>query len=90
MHSDSALNLIDAPLVDYRLYALNARNQIFGPALQIKAADDERAIEITAGFPDGRAVELWQQDRLVFRLTPNKANPISPLGARPIAQRLSP
>jgi hypothetical protein len=82
MHSDSNLKSIDAPLVDYRLYALNERNRIFAPARQISAVDDERAIEMTAGFPDGRAIELWQQDRLVFRLTPNKSNPIVLSGPR--------
>jgi hypothetical protein len=78
MHSDSNFRSADAPLVDYRLYALNERNRIFGPARRICAIDDERAIEMTPGFPDGRAIELWQADRLVFRVTPNKSNPISP------------
>jgi hypothetical protein len=79
MHSDSNLKSADAPLVDYRLYALNERNRIFGSARHISAIDDRTAIEMTPQFPDGRAIELWQADRLVFRLTPNESNPISPV-----------
>ena len=82
MHSDSNFSSADAPLVEYRLYALNERNQIFGSARQISAVNDETAIEMTPRFPDGRAMELWQADRLVFRLTPNQSNPISPADPR--------
>jgi hypothetical protein len=82
MHSDSNFRSADAPLVEYRLYALNERNRIFGPARQISAVNDETAIKMMPRFPDSRAIELWQADRLVFRLTPNQSNPISPSGQR--------
>jgi hypothetical protein len=82
MQSDSNFRSTDAPLVEYRLYALNERNRIFGSARQISAINDETAIEMTPQFPNGRAIELWQADRLVFRLTPNQSNPICPSGPR--------
>jgi hypothetical protein len=82
MRSDSDFRSADAALVDYRVYTLNERNRILGSALHISAIDDEAAIEMTPQFPGGRAIELWQADRLVFRRTPNQSNPICPLGQR--------
>jgi hypothetical protein len=78
MYSNNNVISSLAPLVEYRLFGLNARNQISGSARHIDAVDDESAIEMTDHFPDSRAVELWQADRLVFRLTPNTSSPISP------------
>jgi hypothetical protein len=77
--SDTNFRSADALLVKYRLYVLNERNRIFGPAQLVNAVNDERAIE-AAQLLDERAIELWEDDRLVFRVTPNKSCPISPLG----------
>jgi hypothetical protein len=53
----------------YRLYRLDKAGHIFGPPDNISCASDEAAVEKTKlMFSNGHDVELWQLDRLVFRL----------------------
>jgi hypothetical protein len=85
--NDTNFRSADAPFVEYRyrVYILNERNRISGPAQFVDAINDERAIELAAQLLDGRAIEVWERDRLVFRLTPNKSCPLIPqIGAFPI------
>jgi hypothetical protein len=76
--SDTIIRSAGASLAAYRVYVLNERNRISGPAQFVDAINDERAIEMAGQLLDGRAIEIWERDRLVFRLTPNKSCPIIP------------
>jgi hypothetical protein len=54
-------------LTQYRLYALHARIEMFGPI--IEAINDETAFKKAAPLLDG-ALEQWQETRFVVRLEP--------------------
>ena len=64
-----------APLVEYRVYALDDRARILYPAGFVDALNDEMAIEIAARLADGHAIEIWQRTRLVARLKANTSHP---------------
>ncbi len=51
----------------YRLYCLDGVGKV-ASAEWIEAEDDEAAIQAAHDLRDGRACELWQNDRLVARL----------------------
>jgi hypothetical protein len=78
MGTDTNFRSADVSLAEYRVYVLNERNRISGPAQFVDAINDDRAIEMAAQLLDGRAIEIWERDRLVFRVTPNKSCPIIP------------
>lgn len=50
--------------MDYRLYFLSAAGHI-NFSFDLKADDDEHAIEIAGHAVDGRAMELWRGERQV-------------------------
>jgi hypothetical protein len=54
----------------YRLYALDNHEHIAGPPQIITCDTDEEAIQQAQVFVDGRALELWELERLVARLEP--------------------
>ena len=54
----------------YRIYTIDERNRIFGPAQLLEAVDDNSAIKKVAEFLDGQVIELWQGSRLLVRLDP--------------------
>jgi len=53
----------------YRLYILDGSNHI-RRAVELQCEDDEAAIALAAQHADGREVELWNRERLVWRNTP--------------------
>ena len=56
----------------YRLYCLDGVGKV-ASADWIEAPDDEAAMEAANRQRDGRACELWRNDRLVARFAPNRA-----------------
>ena len=51
-------------MYQYRLFFLDAAGRI-ERSHEFEAADDERAIRISEGWREGRAMELWQRGRRV-------------------------
>lgn len=56
-------------MAGYRLYFTDNQGHI-GHAIELDCRDDAHAIEMTEQHRDGRAMELWQRDRLVRRFEP--------------------
>lgn len=50
----------------YRLYFLDGHSHI-RHAVELECEGDEAAIEIALAQSDGRAMELWNRERLVWR-----------------------
>ena len=57
-------------MATYRIYQLNAAEQIDGPPDHIDCSNDSEAIEQGKVYLDGHAIEIWQSARLVKRLYP--------------------
>jgi hypothetical protein len=53
-------------MADYRLYFLDPSNHIRG-VVEFGSDDDGQAAEHARSHADGRAMELWNRDRLVQR-----------------------
>jgi len=55
----------------YRLYVLNAADQIIAPASELRCRDDADALRIASGY-GGKAsgIEIWNGTRLVGRVGP--------------------
>ena len=51
-------------MTDYRLYFRGADGHFLG-IVELDCPDDEAALESVAAHADGRAMELWQRQRLV-------------------------
>lgn len=50
----------------YRLYFLDGRSHI-RHAVELECESDDSAVETARGHADGRAMELWNRERLVWR-----------------------
>jgi hypothetical protein len=57
----------------YRLYFINPTPRHIRDVVDFDAEDDASAVERLAELADGRAVELWRDDRLVQARGPLKA-----------------
>ncbi len=55
----------------YRLYVLSSDGHITGPPDTIECEDDRGAIETAKQLLDGKAIEVWDGNRLVIRVEPN-------------------
>jgi hypothetical protein len=53
---------------EYRVYLTAADGRILGPAIVFECADDREALAKTAQATNSKALELWQDNRLVLRL----------------------
>ena len=56
----------------YRMYVLTDHDRIRVPPTIIDALDETAAVEEATLLLDGKAIEVWDQDRLVARLEPTK------------------
>ena len=62
-------------MADYRLYPLDSRRRIFGPAIPVRADDDEDAIAQAADREDiFFGAEVWLADKLIAKIPPETAN----------------
>ena len=59
----------------YRLYTLNKRGRLFGPAHIIEAATDDEAAAQAKRFQNSLDQELWHCDRLVLTLKAIRSDP---------------
>jgi hypothetical protein len=58
----------------YRVYPVNHAGRILGPSTVIECANDPEAIHEAQQAVDGHDVEIWQEARLVVRLSSDEAN----------------
>ena len=56
----------------YRIYRVDEERHIHSFPVEIMCDTDEQAIQQARQYVDGLAVEVWQRDRLVKRLEPDK------------------
>jgi len=56
----------------YRIFRIDEEGHIKGPAAEVVCNTDEEAIERARQYVDGLAVEVWDRDRLVKLVEPNK------------------
>jgi hypothetical protein len=52
---------------DYRLYTCGGDGELIGPGIQIRADDDEAAIQVAKNYINGLAAELCDGVRIVQR-----------------------
>jgi hypothetical protein len=55
---------------EYRIYTLDAKGHIAGPATTLECVDDQAAVARAQQLVNGRAVEVWKGARMVVRLDP--------------------
>lgn len=55
----------DAPLGQYRLYFLESVERLISYSHEFEAENDERAVQISEGWREGRSAELWTGARKV-------------------------
>ena len=79
MTSDPNPRSAGLPSVEYKIYVLDGRNQIFRPAQLMEAINDKDAIEKATQLFNGRTIEVWDGTRLIIRHRPDisKAQPVS-------------
>lgn len=65
----------------YRAYLLDPSGRASGPAYHLICSTDDEAIERARRLVGLRFFELWNVDRLVFRLEGRRAQPTGPAGA---------
>jgi hypothetical protein len=53
---------------EYRVYLTAMDGRILGPAIIFECANDREAVARTAQSTNSKALELWQDSRLVLRL----------------------
>ena len=51
----------------YRIYSTGADDHISAPPIVVECADDQEAIQKAQQAVNGKAVELWQGERLIVR-----------------------
>jgi hypothetical protein len=56
-------------MADYRVYQLDESGHIHSPPETFECEGDEAAIQRAERMVDGHAIEIWQLDRLVIRLS---------------------
>lgn len=61
-------------LQDYRLYRLDGAGKIVG-AEWLSAADDDDAARLARDDQGQSTLEVWDRNRLVIRLEPNRGTP---------------
>jgi hypothetical protein len=61
----------------YRAYVLDASGRASGPAYHLICSSDDEAIERARRLVGSRLFELWNVDRLVFRLKARRGPPIN-------------
>jgi len=66
-----------AVLRQYLLYELDEQSRVFKPAKSIDADNDGMAAEVAAGLLAERAIEIWQESRIVTCLKPVKSKRVS-------------
>ena len=77
-------------MADYRLYFFDHGGHI-GGVVELSGADDAEAIQQSRGQADGRAMELWNRDRLVRAFPADDLRLDSPRrGVDPRTQGLDP
>jgi hypothetical protein len=54
----------------YRFYFLDSAGHIARPPMIVECEDDRAAIESAKQFVDGKAIEVWDEGRIVVRLEP--------------------
>ena len=64
----------------YRLYVIMPGEHIRVPPEVVECPDDKAAIERAKQLLDGRIIEVWNFDRCVTRLEPQRA--LTPVGGR--------
>jgi hypothetical protein len=67
MTGRAGLHMVDV-MPDYRIYEINKRGRIVGPAQLITCENDEEALHAAEPLVNGYDVELWQADRIVSRI----------------------
>ncbi len=65
----------------YRAYLLDPSGRASGPAYHLICSGDDEAIERARRLVGLRFFELWNVDRLVFRLEGRRVKPADPTGA---------
>ena len=65
----------------YRAYVLDTSGHASGPAYHLICGSDDEAIERARRLVGLRFFELWNVDRLVFRLEGRRVKPADPAGA---------
>jgi hypothetical protein len=55
---------------DYRIFTLDEKGRIAGPAMTLECVDDQAAVARAQQHVNGRAVEVWKGARMVVRLDP--------------------
>ena len=59
----------------YRLYEVEADGHIAAPPRALRFSCDEEAVSYARALLDEKVLEIWQLDRLVACLDPNKPEP---------------
>ena len=65
----------------YRAHLLDTSGRASGPAYNLICSSDDEAIERARRLVGSRLFELWNVDRLVFRLEGRRFQPSDPTGA---------
>jgi hypothetical protein len=60
-----------AAMVSYRIYTLDPTEHIRDPPTVIECENDQDAIEKAKQLLNGGVIEIWEQQRLIARLTPD-------------------
>jgi hypothetical protein len=65
-------------LQHYRVYTLDHAGHVDRPAIERSFETEEEAIEFARAKLDSHVLELWQENRLVCRLSPGSDEPAWP------------
>jgi hypothetical protein len=56
----------------YRFYVLGSDGHVVAPPKVVECPDDVAAIQQGRRYLDGKAIEVWQEARLIVKLEPDE------------------